>query len=215
MTTIRASAPGKLVLSGDFAVLRNAPAVVVAVDRRAEVAIEPAPGSDYGFFAPGLVDRRRPFSIENDKVRRADDDVGDPRRLVEAVVEQFAGSMPPPCNIEIDTRRFFDDASAEKLGLGASAAAVVALVRALQPPGTSVEDTCRIARNAHSALQNGLGSGLDIAASCYGGVLEFRRDTRRAGDASVFQRDACEHNRRHSGGRGRRRRDLAQVDGCR
>ena len=177
MRTIRASAPGKLVLSGDFAVLRNAPAVVLAVDRRAEVTIDPAEGTDYGFTAPGLVDQRRGFAIEGDQVRWIDGDVGDPQLLVEAVLKQFAGSMPPPCNIEIDTRRFFDRASAGKLGLGGSAAAIVALVRALQPPGTTVEDTCRIARDAHSALQDGLGSGLDIAASCHGGVLEFRRDT--------------------------------------
>ena len=37
---IRASAPGKIVLSGEYAVLDGAPAICAAVDRRAAVTIE-------------------------------------------------------------------------------------------------------------------------------------------------------------------------------
>ena len=39
MTTIRASAPGKLFLLGEYAVLEGAPAMLTAVDRRVTVQI--------------------------------------------------------------------------------------------------------------------------------------------------------------------------------
>ena len=40
MMTVRARAPGKLFLTGEWAVLRGAPALVAAIDRHVEVAIE-------------------------------------------------------------------------------------------------------------------------------------------------------------------------------
>jgi phosphomevalonate kinase len=136
----RARAPGKLVLSGAYAVLSGAPALVAAVDRYV------------------VADSARPAVFEAPEVRAA------------------LGSQPAP----------WFDANAlreggEKLGLGSSAAIVVASLAALEldaEPTLNDEVLCaRVyerALIAHRAAQGG-GSGVDVASSAHGGVLAARR----------------------------------------
>jgi len=135
---VRVVAPGKLLLTGAYAVLEGAPAIVCAVSRLAVAGGERrgAPSAEvaaamHGAEAPGI-------------------DVSD----------LFAGS--------------------QKLGLGSSAAAVVAaLGYQAALAGEDLADAGvrrRIfdrARLAHAAVQSG-GSGVDIAASVYGGALRYR-----------------------------------------
>ena len=54
MTRIVASAPGKLVVTGEYAVLEGAPAVVLAVGRRAQVVLDSSADADYRIDTPGL-----------------------------------------------------------------------------------------------------------------------------------------------------------------
>jgi phosphomevalonate kinase len=67
-----------------------------------------------------------------------------------------------------------------KLGLGSSAALTVALCDALsyyvatQHGRTRAPDLCTLI-GIHSALQGRRGSGLDVAASLHGGLIEYRR----------------------------------------
>lgn len=86
--------------------------------------------------------------------------------------------------IAIDDRFFFDSDD-NKYGIGSSAASVVAAVqahlravRALNDGDRSVpslqEWGIRRAIEAHRAIQNGLGSGIDVAASALGGVILAR-----------------------------------------
>jgi phosphomevalonate kinase len=65
-----------------------------------------------------------------------------------------------------------------KLGLGSSAAVTVALMTGMyahlsarQPKRSQIFD---MALAAHRHLQNGRGSGLDVAASVFGGTIEFQ-----------------------------------------
>ncbi len=113
-------APGKLVLTGAYAVLRGAPAVVVAVDRY-------------------------------------------------AVADTESTSV-------VDVHALHDEAG-RKLGLGSSAATIVAalgsraLARGEDPRHAPVRaEIFRAAREAHAREQGG-GSGVDIAASVFGGML--------------------------------------------
>ena len=75
-------------------------------------------------------------------------------------------------SIELDSDAFRDRASGEKIGIGSSAALTVALLAALR--GT--EDVFADAIEAHRRLQQGAGSGVDIATSVRGGLLEYRMD---------------------------------------
>lgn len=60
-----------------------------------------------------------------------------------------------------------------KLGLGSSAAILVASLRAAHPE-RALEQVFREALAAHRAAQGG-GSGIDVAAACFGGVVRCRR----------------------------------------
>jgi len=119
---VKVIAPGKLVLTGAYAVLEGAPAIVAAVDRYA-----------------------------------------------------VADSDSPE---QIDVRALHDE-SGTKLGLGSSAAAIVvsvaarAVARGEDPRQPSVRAAVfRQAREAHARQQGG-GSGVDVAASVFGGVLRY------------------------------------------
>jgi phosphomevalonate kinase len=61
----------------------------------------------------------------------------------------------------------------EKIGLGGSAAACVLAVRAARPQASD-DEVLRLAAEAHRAEQGGQGSGADVAACTFGGVLEVR-----------------------------------------
>jgi len=129
-----------MVLSGAYAVLTGAPALVAAVDRYV------------------LADSKRAATFLTPEVRAA------------------LGERPAP----------WFDASAlregdQKLGLGSSAAILVASLAALEladEPALSDEVLCaRVYERAfvaHRAAQGG-GSGVDVAASAHGGVLGARR----------------------------------------
>lgn len=155
---IEVAAPGKLVLAGEYAVLEGAPGVVMAVD---------------------LFVRVRPGGNRS-------------RDLVFAAREAAARSF----GIATDADGWVADSDVlgqdgTKLGLGSSAAvAVAAAASVLVEAGLDVEDDgvrprlWRVAREVHDAHQGVRGSGIDTAASVFGGF----RVLRRAGDDAVLTR---------------------------
>ncbi|HET7306526.1 MAG TPA: hypothetical protein VFK24_01755 [Gammaproteobacteria bacterium] len=172
---IVASAPGKLVLLGEYAVLEGAPAVVMAVDRRARVTLSEVTGDDYLVDAPNLGihaarGRFREGRLEWTDLAPAD---GEKLQLTGAVIAAAAGDEPlPPFRAELNTDAFFADR--DKLGLGSSAALTVALSGAL----CALRDQAALGANrliaAHREMQGGRGSGLDVAASLHGGTIVYR-----------------------------------------
>jgi phosphomevalonate kinase len=186
MRTIAASAPGKLVLFGEYAVLFGAPAVVAAVDRRAVVTVSSRASDDWQVMAPGLVKNpaRLVPGAEN-SVRWIDEGERGAFALLEMLLRCMKGSVDleklPSMSITLDTRSFFESADGmrSKLGLGSSAALTVALASALEGWAGGDRDTDPIARlqryvDLHRTVQGGAGSGIDVAASTLGGVIRFR-----------------------------------------
>ena len=147
--TRAASAPGKIVLTGEYAVLWGAPAVCMAVDRRAVATVTPRTDGNCLVTTPGF---------EGD----------DPFRVVDAVMD----GARPSCDIELDTSAFMS--GGRKTGIGSSAALTVALLAALE---NSV-DVYAESLAAHSRLQQGLGSGVDVAAAVHGGLFEYEMTQR-------------------------------------
>jgi phosphomevalonate kinase len=140
-----ARAPGKVVLSGAYAVLDGAPALVAAVDRYVE--------ADAGRAAARIVPE-----------------------VAEALRRRGSSAEAP----WFDARGLRDERD-QKLGLGSSAAILVASLAALElAADPSIDDDALAARvfapalEAHRAAQGG-GSGIDVAASAFGGVLSFQR----------------------------------------
>ena len=160
MTTI--SVPGKLILFGEYAVLQGSDALVIAVDRYVRCEVTPQPQMTVrslgvnGHTVPTEI--HSPFLI---------------------AVTQSLGAAPADFLVDSSGFQWTDaGGNARKLGLGSSAAATAAFTAALRyqlgmaDPFNSA-DVYRIAQNAHHQVQ-GMGSGADVAASCFGGALHYR-----------------------------------------
>ena len=170
MTTTVASAPGKAVLCGEYAVLDGAPAVCMALDRRARVTVTPRAADWTRVSAPGYTAAEGFFRVVDGNVEWLQG--ASEFSLVDAVLRSIATLPERVVSIELDTDAFRDRASGEKIGIGSSAALTVALLAALR--GT--EDVRTDAMDAHRQLQQGAGSGVDIATSVRGGLLEYRTE---------------------------------------
>jgi phosphomevalonate kinase len=171
MTGVMASAPAKLVVAGEYAVVYGSPAISAAVDVRASATVTPGAagwslhilnsGQSFDFSpAPG-------GGIE--WVR----DPGAHGRLVAAAwaILNATGALSAlgPHRIGLDSRAFFA-ADGTKLGLGSSAAVAVALTAALQAVlGAAPTPAAGLA--VHALFQDQRGSGIDVCTSFYGGVL--------------------------------------------
>jgi mevalonate kinase len=86
------------------------------------------------------------------------------------------GGTPPEGAPQLDSSALASGAG--KLGLGSSAAVAAAGVGAmLEASGCEIEYTqslaFRLAHRAHRAAQGGRGSGADVAAAIYGGVVSY------------------------------------------
>lgn len=156
MSVVAASAPGKVVLSGEYAVLDDAPAVAMAVDRRA-LASYSTTGS--GITCLGAA---------------TDGDT----RLFERVAEAAGYGGSDRGDFTLDTRAFVATDGKRKLGIGSSAALSVALAAVLGrlSGGDARADT--VAYTAHNRFQAKTGSGVDIATSYAGGLIEYCRPGR-------------------------------------
>lgn len=202
--TVVASSPGKLILIGEYAVLSGAPALVMAVDRRAEVTAAPAPGPYWTVTAPGLTDVTGRFVVgPNDAPEWLTPELGATEyRLVDRLLAGLFSadlgwtSLAPAAALTLDTRPFFAqrDGETHKLGLGSSAALTTALVTALRQlvgePERAADnrDWLTALVELHRRVQDGRGSGIDVAASLLGGVVRYRL----ANDGTVAEADACE-----------------------
>jgi phosphomevalonate kinase len=167
-----ASAPGKLFLFGEYAVLEGASAIVTAVDRRALAHCQPSP-SGWSISAADLALEHVPLWPQQP--------APDTRLIfVQSLLDVMAerGVLPArPQHLIVSTQAFHDDAG--KLGLGSSAALTGALLTALlaaadidMTPGARFD--CALA--AHRRAQSGRGSGGDVAAALWGGTLDFGQD---------------------------------------
>jgi phosphomevalonate kinase len=177
VTVVRVSAPGKLFLLGEYAVLEGAPALLAAVERRAtatattsarwvltahELGIDGLALGPDGSLPPGI-----------------DPETHGRLALVDAVragAAALPGAYPGPLDLAIDTSALHENG--HKLGLGSSAAVATALTAALanvRGIGLTREKLFSLADAAHRTAQGGAGSGGDVAASVYGGLLLYTR----------------------------------------
>ena len=174
MSPLRVSAPGKAVLAGEYAVLGGAPALSMAVDRRVVAEVAETSGAEHVIATPGLADGSWRFTVDGRDVDWPDNPPTGVARLVSAAATIIERHPFRALSITIDSRPFFDTASQAKLGLGSSAAVVTALAGALSQSAGNGERTVEVAHELHRRLQHGHGSGIDVATSLSGGIIEFR-----------------------------------------
>lgn len=177
---IETSAPGKLVILGEYAVLNGGTGVVAAVDRYARVSLRPRPDREVQLRASGLDSASVRGELTATGVRWDAD--ADALPLLRFVLNGLfaCGELPATLGgfeAVVDSSDFF--LRNQKLGLGSSAAVCVAFADALwRHAGAQAADASRLATliRLHQTFQEGRGSGMDIAASLLGGVVKFRRD---------------------------------------
>ncbi len=191
MSRITARAPGKIFLLGEYAVLDGAPAIVAAVDRVVEVQltrrrteIVQITASGHGdsiAFPAGRPPQHAPLRFALSAYAHA---IAAWPHLAnngyDLVIRSdgLDGSWRTDTGAAAETAR--DRDLGHKTGLGSSAAVTVALTAALAAaagteatPAAFRAAVCAAASVAHRAAQHGLGSGADVAASTYGGVIRF------------------------------------------
>jgi phosphomevalonate kinase len=164
------TAPGKLFVTGEWAVLAGAPALVAAVDRRARVEVEGGAGEEL------VIESLAEGTSRIADPTRGSLPPGDAGAVVAAIraVCGRTGGAPLPARVRVDSRAFL--VGERKLGLGRSAATLAATSAALlAAAGTHDRDVVLAAALAGNAtLQEGRGSGADVAAAVHGGVVEVR-----------------------------------------
>jgi phosphomevalonate kinase len=170
--TVSASAPGKVVLAGEYAVLDGAPAICAALDRRARVKIVPSETDHHVVTAPGFSAARGEFlAIDGELQWLA---AGGDFPIVADVWHTANAAPSANLSLQLDTREFIDAEQGVKIGIGSSAALTTALAAALCEVTATDADATRIAFAAHRQFQGGLGSGVDVACSSAGGLIEYR-----------------------------------------
>jgi len=185
------SAPGKLVLAGEYAVLKGAPAIVLAINRRAKVRVENADSPTCTFKSTGL-EAYTQHSLSR-LLSEEPPELNDPARLVWYVLRQLRDANKltrglTGLKIHTDSSSLFFHG--KKLGLGSSAAICTSLTASLlaffgkaeQPETKTIYEN---ALSAHYAAQNSHGSGLDIAAASFGGVIRYTRSEDSTGIKTI------------------------------
>ena len=172
--TIIASAPGKLVLCGEYAVLYGAPAIAMAVNCRARVVIDSSDEKHHTIEAPGYSTNAGAFTTSGAGFGWLEGE--DDYELLRHVWQEAGTHFGENKAITLDTRAFLHRGSGAKIGIGSSAALASALAIALAPAGA---DATRIAFDAHRRFQGGVGSGVDVACSTTGGLVEYTMEGTR------------------------------------
>jgi len=161
-----ARAPGKAVVLGEYAVLVGAPALVLAVDRRCTASIRSQPGDT------SRLETRFPERAVVDAPLGGDTGIA----LVD-LVRAACGGERSAWRASLDSSAFY--LGPRKLGLGSSAAALVAFLGAWSAWAGLPRPSLAEAIELHRRFQGGAGSGLDVAAAVAGGAIEFRLDADR------------------------------------
>lgn len=167
---IAASAPGKLMISGEYAVLQGAVAVVASVDVRAYArwSARPVSGSPPAIGGSPQSPQSYPEAV-----------------LTRRLAEEAVGAVQAELSIDAtDLRK-----SGRKLGLGSSAAASAAAAGAvLASNGHDLNDPAvqrrafELAWAGHKAIAPE-GSGADVAAASLGGFVRFRLENGQVAEA--------------------------------
>lgn len=167
MQKVTTSAPGKLMLSGSYAVVHGRPCVVTAVDQRLYVTVEKNGDDQFHLEAPdlGLKTYSKTLSELGTK------DLPKAVRFIETLYRIFLDSYPQKKGIKVRTKSDFSSS----FGFGSSSAVTVAFAKALThlyEVKLNEKELFDLCYKAVIEVQ-GVGSGFDLAAAIWGGTIYY------------------------------------------
>ncbi len=173
------SAPGKLMIAGEWAVLEGSPCIVAAVNRRVHAVVEP--GDTISINLADFALETKFFWNGNSLVAAGNYNAEKFKFTKEAVETALRfleekGIKPKPFRMR--TYGEETNVAGKKVGFGSSAAAVVAIIASLldfHGYKAAKEEIYKLAAIAHYYAQGKAGSAFDVAASTYGGIIVYRR----------------------------------------
>ncbi|MDR3476930.1 MAG: mevalonate kinase [Gammaproteobacteria bacterium] len=157
----KASAPGSLMLLGEYGVMHGKHALVCAVNKRMTVTIEPRSDTRIEIFS----DRLGQFFTDLSNFY-----IEPPFQFILATLKRYRLKLKKGCTITIESE--FSD----KIGFGSSAAVTVATLTALATwleLSFTEKEFISEARAIVRQVQ-GLGSGADVAACTLGGIVAYK-----------------------------------------
>lgn len=160
---VKSSAPGSMMILGEYAVLHGKPALVCAIDKRITVTLTPR--SDHRIEIESSLHGHYATDLSTFLVKK-------PFHFVLEALKQYHTQLKWGCNINIVSE--FSD----KIGLGSSAAITVAMLAATMSwldIRVAPDDLILQGREVVRRIQ-GIGSGADVAASVCGGLIGYRAE---------------------------------------
>lgn len=174
MTSVQVSAPGKLMLLGEHAVVHGRPCLVTAMDARLSMSLAHAEPGTFSIDAPEVgVHRLRGRLTDAFRDGRA---LAPGTRFIECALRLFCEQVGLRGGVTITTRSDF----ASTLGLGSSSATVACTLFGLaQLEGADIPRERLFEWGLQVIRQvQGTGSGFDLAAAIFGGTLLYQVEPR-------------------------------------
>jgi phosphomevalonate kinase len=183
---IKVSAPGKICIAGEWAVLEvGNPLIALAVEKRVFAEIEK---SEDEFIHISI----RDFNIENLKASFCGDELVFEKELTKKEKEQtvFLKSAIESSLKYLQKKAFFNiktwgqettikvGEEVESIGFGSSSASTVAVISSIfKFLGKNIEKETiyKLSAISHYLAQDKIGSGFDIGVSVFGGILVYKR----------------------------------------
>ncbi|WP_253291516.1 phosphomevalonate kinase [Virgibacillus proomii] len=175
-SSMKVEVPGKLMVAGEFAVLQpNQHLIVMAVDRYVYATIDHSKKNYLHLLDFQL---ETTWEYKDNRIVVASDDsrtkfVEEAMTVAVNYLRERGYEVPP---FQLSIKSELDDESGVKYGLGSSAAVVTSVITAILnrflPSTPSPKLIYQLASISH-VLTQGNGSGADVAASSYGGFLNY------------------------------------------
>lgn len=163
MNKFSASAPGSLMLFGEHAVLHGKLAICCAVDQRIQVTLTPREDKQIRIISATLGEHS--LSLTQFSIRP-------PFEFILTAIDQLRSRIQQGFDLTIHA------SFAATMGLGSSSAVTVATVGVLRQwleLPTNARELFQEAKTVVLRVQ-GLGSGADVAAAVFGGVVAYRAE---------------------------------------
>lgn len=167
MNKVNVSAPGKLMLFGEHAVVYDHPCLVTAVDQRIKLTAEILETEDFELNAPDVDVLNYKKSISS----LGEGEIPKGAKFVEIAVKNLFDKFEIKKGLKISTSSEFSS----EFGFGSSSASTVCVVKALSQLFDLKLDNKQVFELAYQAVLDiqGKGSGFDVVAAVYGGTLYF------------------------------------------